>query len=92
MSKGQAIVKPVDVRKFAQQLSAFTADLNASTSRLQWQFRQLGETWRDQEHQRFENEFEQATRVFSKFAADANRYVTYLKRKADAAERYLQQR
>jgi len=89
---GQAIVKPEDVRKFASQLKDFTNVLNNDSSRLQAQFKRLGETWRDQEYMRFAQEFEQATKVFKKFMGDSNQYVAYLIRKAEAAEEYLRRR
>jgi uncharacterized protein YukE len=92
MLGGQAVVKPEDVRRFASQLKDFTNKLNNDSSRLQAQFKQLGETWRDQEHLRFAQEFEQATKVFKKFMEDSNQYVAYLIRKAEAAEAYLRQR
>jgi uncharacterized protein YukE len=92
MLSGQAVVKPEDVRRFASQLKDFTNKLNNDSSRLQAQFKRLGETWRDQEHIRFAQEFEQATRVFKKFMEDSNQYIAYLIRKAEAAEVYLRQR
>ena len=92
MLSGQAVVKPEDVRRFASELKQFTNKLHSDSGRLQAQFKRLGETWRDQEHLRFAQEFEQATRVFRKFMEDSNQYVAYLTRKAEAAETYLRQR
>ncbi|MBM3239278.1 hypothetical protein FJZ31_23545 [Candidatus Poribacteria bacterium] len=92
MLSGQAIVKPEDVRRFTSELKQFTNKLNNDSSRLQAQFKRLGETWRDQEHMRFAQEFEQATKVFKKFMEDSNQYIAYLIRKAEAAEAYLRQR
>jgi len=92
MLGGQAIVKPEDVRRFASELKQFTNQLNNDSKRLQAQFKRLGETWRDQENQRFAQEFQQATKVFKKFMEDSNQYVAYLIRKAETAEAYLRQR
>ena len=92
MLSGQAFVKPEDVRRFASELKQFSNHLHNDSNRLKAQFKRLGETWRDQEHQRFSQEFEQATKVFQKFMEDSNQYVAFLIRKAQAAETYLRQR
>ena len=89
---GQAIVKPEDLRKFASELKSFNGILDSECKRLYMKFRRVGETWRDQEHQRFSQEFDQATKVFKKFIEESEQYVIYLTRKAESAERYLTQR
>lgn len=88
----QAIVNPDDVRKFAQRLRQFSADLQNNSSRLHSEFRQLGETWRDQEYARFAQEFEQTARVIQRFLQTSDTYTQSLIRKAEAAQRYLDQR
>jgi uncharacterized protein YukE len=92
MLGGQAIVKPEDIRKFASQLAQFTNRIDSDSKRLQAQFKQLGQSWRDQEHLRFAQEFEQATKVFKKFVEESNQYTAYLIRKSEAAEEYLRRR
>jgi len=49
----QAIANPEDLRRFAAELKQFNNQLRESTARLQAQFVRLGDTWRDQEHQKF---------------------------------------
>lgn len=39
-------------------------------TRLNAQFRQLGDTWRDQEHQKYGQEFEQTMRVLAQFSSN----------------------
>jgi len=41
MLRGQAIVKPEDVRRFASELKQFTNQLNNDSTRLQGQFNRL---------------------------------------------------
>ncbi len=52
----QAVVSPEELERFAQNLKQFNAQLKQSMSQLNGQFSQLGETSRDQEHQKFAQE------------------------------------
>jgi hypothetical protein len=52
----------------------------------------LGDTWRDQEHEKFAQEFEQTVAVLERFLDSANEHVPFLLRKAERIEEYLQQR
>jgi len=88
----QVIVNPEEVRRFALQLKAGNAQLMDLTTRLRGQFGSLGETWRDQEYQRFAQEFEQTARSLKQFMRLADQYIPYLERKAEAAQRFLDQR
>lgn len=87
----QAIVNPEEVRRFAAALKRYNEEITNSTRRVQGQFRQLGSTWRDQEYKRFEQEFQQATNAIRRFLNTSEQYTQYLKRKAEAAQRYLDQ-
>jgi hypothetical protein len=53
---------------------------------------ELGQTWRDQEHTKFAEEFEATTRVLVRFADSTDRHIPFLLRKAEKIEEYLQQR
>lgn len=88
----QAIVDPADLRRFAFQLKSFTAELQQNLSALHGRLLGLGDTWRDQEHQKFVAEFEETLRAVSKFTAAAEQHVPFLLRKAERAEEYLAQR
>jgi uncharacterized protein YukE len=88
----QAIANPEDLRRFSAELKQFNNQLRESTSRLQAQFVRLGDTWRDQEHQKFAQEFEQTMRVLAHFMRTADEHIPFLLRKAQRIEEYLQQR
>ena len=88
----RAIVDPADLRRFAGGLKHFNTELAHQLSVLQGQFGALGDTWRDQEHEKFAEEFEQTVRVLSHFAASAAEHVPFLLRKAERIEEYLHQR
>lgn len=88
----QAVVSPEDLERFARDLKQFNAQLRDSMSRLQGQFANLGETWRDQEQQKFAREFEQTMRVLQQFMHTAEIQIPFLLRKAQRARDYLNQR
>lgn len=88
----QAIVDPAELRRFAHSLKIFNSDVRADLSSLHTQLLALGDTWRDQEHQRFVQEFEQTVHVLEKFLEIADEHIPFLLRKAERIEEYLQQR
>ena len=88
----QAIVNPREVRQFASNLKQFDAELQGNMARLQAQYHRLGDTWRDQEHARFAQEFEQTMRVLQRFIQVTEEHIPFLLRKAEAAEEYLRRR
>lgn len=88
----QAIVDPNEVRRFASNLKRFNADLHANLSGLHGQLLALGDTWRDQEHERFRQEFEQTMQVIERFLEVSAEHVPFLLRKAERIEEYLSQR
>jgi uncharacterized protein YukE len=88
----QAIVDPVELRRFAHNVKQFTNDLHQQLLVLHGQMVGLGSTWRDQEHEKFTKEFEQTLQMFGRFMEAAERYVPFLLRKAERVEEYLQQK
>jgi hypothetical protein len=52
----------------------------------------LGSTWRDKEHEKFSQEFEQTLQVIKRFVEAANLHIPFLLRKAERVDEYLQQR
>ena len=52
----------------------------------------LGQSWRDKEHEKFVEEFEQTLQVMKRFVEATNQHVPFLLRKAERVEEYLQQR
>jgi hypothetical protein len=59
---------------------------------VQGQFSGLSDTWRDQEHEKFAQEFIQTLQVLARFVESANVHIPFLLRKAERIEDYLQQR
>jgi branched-chain amino acid transport system substrate-binding protein len=53
----QAIVDPIELRRFAQNLKKFNTELEERLTSLRAQLHSLGATWRDQEHKKFVEDF-----------------------------------
>lgn len=88
----QAIVNPEELRRFAQGLRRFNDELSKQLAALQSRFVALGNTWRDQEHKKFVEAFEQHLQHIQRSMEVTNEYIPFLMRKADRAEEYLRQR
>ncbi len=88
----QAIMDPEKVRRFAEELQRFTHDVEARLVSLQARFAALEDTWQDQEHSRFAEEFKQTMRTLKKFIEVSGQQTPYLLRKAQRIEEYLNQR
>ena len=88
----QAIVDPAELRRFATNLKRFNADLQSSLAGLYGQLVSLGDTWRDQEHDRFRQEFEQTMHTLERFIEVSGEHIPFLLRKAERIEEYLSQR
>ena len=88
----RAIAAPEDLERFASELRQFNSQLSDSMTRLQGQFGRLGDTWRDQEHQKFAQEFEQTMRVLHQFRRSSDQQIPFLQRKAQRLREYLSQR
>lgn len=89
---GQAIMDPESVRRFAEELKRFNIDLQNRMSSLQSRFASLGDSWQDQEHDKFAEEFQQTMKALRKFVEVSNQHTPYLLRKAQRIEDYLSQR
>jgi uncharacterized protein YukE len=89
---GQVIVDPQELRRFAARLRVFSTEVMAQMQAVQRQLAALSATWRDQEQQKFAEEFEQQLSTFSRFVEATGDYVPYLIRKAERVEEYQQQR
>jgi uncharacterized protein YukE len=87
----QAIIDPEEVRRFAEELKRFNLDLQSRIASLQGRFAALGDTWQDQEHARFSEEFKQTMKALKKFVEISNQHTPYLLRKAQRIEEYLNQ-
>jgi uncharacterized protein YukE len=90
MSK--AIVDPAELRRFAQDLKRFNDELGNQARILHGRLGHLGQTWRDQEHIKFAEQFEETMKVLLRFREAAEVHIPFLLRKAERVEEYLQQR
>ena len=88
----QAIMDPEQVRRFAEEPQRFNTDLQSRMSSLQARFSALGDTWQDQEHNKFSDEFKTTMKALKKFIEVAGHHTPYLLRKAQRIEEYLNQR
>ena len=87
----QAIMDPEKVRRFAEELQRFNSDLENRMILLQARFGALADTWQDQEHEKFADEFRQAMKALKKFIDMSKDHTPYLLRKAQRIEEYLNQ-
>jgi uncharacterized protein YukE len=87
----QAIMDPEKVRRFAEELQRFNSDLENRMVLLQARFGALADTWQDQEHEKFGEEFRQAMKALKKFIDMSKEHTPYLLRKAQRIEEYLNQ-
>ena len=88
----QAIMDPEQVRRFAEDLKRFNSDLQDKMVALQARFTALSDTWQDQEHAKFAEEFKATLKALKKFVEISNQHTPYLLRKAQRIDEYLNQR
>ena len=83
---------PEEVRRFAEELKRFNMDLQNRMASLHARFSALGDSWQDQEHAKFAEEFKSTLKALKKFVEVSNQHTPYLLRKAQRIEEYLNQR
>ena len=88
----QAIMEPAKVRQFAEELQRFNSELENRMTLLHARFAALGDTWQDQEHEKFSEEFKQTMKALKKFVEASREHAPFLLRKAQRIEEYLNQR
>ncbi len=88
----QAIANPEELRRFAMSLKKFNNDLLSQMTVVHGQLSGLSSSWRDREHDKFAEEFEQTMAVVARFVEATDQHIPFLLRKADRAEDYLRQR
>lgn len=88
----QAIVDPGELKRFAQHLKQFNGDMRDRLAALHGHLLGLSDTWRDQEHDRFVQQFEETLRVLEGFLEASDQHIPFLLRKAERVEEYLHQR
>jgi len=85
----QAIVDPLELRRFAHHLKQFNGEIRERLAALHGQLVSLSDTWRDQEHEKFVREFEETMNVLEAFLGSADQHIPTLLRKAERIEEYL---
>ncbi len=88
----KANVDPVELRRFAQDLSRFNNDLQGLVSSLHAKMQGLEATWRDQEQKKFSDAFSQTVKTLGNFLEASHQHVQFLGKKATLIEEYLKQR
>jgi len=77
---------------FWGKLKRFNDDIQSKVLAMQARFSSLGESWQDQEHDKFAQEFQQTLKTLKRFLDISNKHAPYLLRKAQRIEAYLEQR
>jgi WXG100 family type VII secretion target len=88
----QAIVDPDELRRFAHNLDKFNRELQSQMLVLRGQMKNLSQTWRDQEHDKFVQQFDETMVVMNRFIDTSTEQIPTLLRKAERVEEYLRQR
>jgi uncharacterized protein YukE len=88
----RAHVDPEELRRFAQDLNRFNRELEELMGSLHAKLRALENTWRDQEHRKFAEQFDHTFKVLSVFLELSTQHVSFLGKKAARVEEYLNQR
>ncbi|MDA0803019.1 MAG: WXG100 family type VII secretion target [Planctomycetota bacterium] len=88
----KAVVDPNELRRFANDLRKFNADVQGGVSLLSARMGGLAQTWRDQEQTKFAEEFDATVKVLQRFVKSADLHIPFLLRKADRIDDYLNQR
>lgn len=86
----QAVVDPEELREFARNLKKFNNDLRERATSLNNQLTSLAASWRDQEHHKFAQQYQDGMRMIARFLEANDQHVPYLLRKAEHIEQYLQ--
>lgn len=86
----QAIVDPEQLRQFAAMLKLYSQQVRESTSSLTQAQARLADSWRDQEHRKFSEEFEEQVKMVNRLLESTEQHVPYLLKKAEIIEQYLE--
>lgn len=82
----EAFVDPDRLRAFAHSLVAYSDHTGTSLARLQTQLQRLGSTWRDQEYERFVQEFQKTKTQLATLQAEVDKLVPVLATDAEKAD------
>lgn len=88
----QVIIDPDEARNFANYLEQTIDAIRSQKSSVTSDFDSLNEVWRDHKYDKFSKIFFDAATKIDSFINMAENYVDYLRRKAEKADRYLEDR
>ncbi|MEX2671009.1 MAG: WXG100 family type VII secretion target [Phycisphaeraceae bacterium] len=88
----KANVDPAELRRFAKGLLQFNRDLQQMMSAMNARTNALGQSWQDQEQQRFAQEVQYTLKSLNRFLDASEEHAQFLNRKAAHVEEYLKQR
>lgn len=80
---------PSEIRRFLSNLKRFNQELDSITRRLKSNLNALGNSWRDTEYSKFQNEMNEMLRVLARYRERSDQYANYLRKQAENLERYL---
>lgn len=78
-----------DLRQFNTALRKFTQELSDSSRRIDGHCHRLGESWRDQEFDKFLDEWIQSVRAIERFIEKTNEFSRHLAIKEQKARDFL---
>jgi uncharacterized protein YukE len=85
----QAVADPDELERFARELHQYNNQLQDITQKLKGQFGHLSSSWRDQEFQKFEQQFDQTLRTIQSYLRTSESQIPNLHKKARALHEYL---
>jgi uncharacterized protein YukE len=88
----KAHVDPTELRRFAQDLKRFNAELETLMAGLHGKLSMLEANWRDQEQRKFSEAFESTAKGIAIFLEQSHQHASVLAKKASLIEDYLKQR
>ncbi|MGA4578519.1 WXG100 family type VII secretion target [Limisphaera sp. VF-2] len=88
----QVHVDPEKLRSFAAELKRFAKEVEGQVNGLGNDLARLAQTWRDQEYERFVEEFVATQRQLQVFAEEVRTLAPLLEQDAEAVEKFLRSR
>jgi len=82
----QVIINPQEIRIFMSELQQYKQELEYKQQMIVAKLDQLGESWQDQSHQMFREEFYNMIRSMEPYMGKFDEYTSYLNQKATLAE------
>jgi uncharacterized protein YukE len=84
----QVHIDPEQLRNFAGELKKFNKVVNSYFQAMPGEMNRLGNTWRDQEYEKFKRGFGPALQKLSVFTQETEKVIPQIERDASAIEDY----